>query len=140
MSGRRESLFLRPFSGPLTQQEVWALLRAWVTVEGVSSLAWEPHWDKAGAPWGNSDSLWDLSCMTLNAQRLLLTALFKKVYKASNNYVFLGLKISFMPSRQQPFHSASQICYSSTLLDFSSSHLSLSDVLLMYSLAISVNY
>lgn len=32
-------------------------------------------------------------------KRLLLTALVKKVYKASNNYVFLGLK-NFIDAKQ----------------------------------------
>lgn len=38
-----ESL-LETFLGPLIQQEVWALRRAWITSEGMSSLAWEPRW------------------------------------------------------------------------------------------------
>lgn len=75
--GERKS-FLKTFSGPLTQQQVWALLRAWITSEGGSSLAWEPHWDKAGAPWGNSHSLWNLTSMTLNAQKDTLNSTFQK--------------------------------------------------------------
>lgn len=35
---------------------------------GSSSLAWELHWDKAGAPWEFS-SLWNSNCTTLNAQK-----------------------------------------------------------------------
>lgn len=101
-------VFLETFLGPLIQQEVWALRRAWITSEGMSSLAWEPHWTQHG-------SLWTLSCRTLYPQKDALNNTSQRKV-SSNTSVFLVLKINSKVITTSP--STSQLPYPTGLLNF----------------------